>query len=259
MVIEWPRQAMRRPIVARHAGQVPNTNTHSPETRSSAARTGTTLWAHIFAALYEPFLWAGEHSTLRRLRSQQLSLAYGRTLEIGGGTGLNLVHYPADLDELIVVEPDSAMRARLRRAATDHNELPVHVLDGAAEQLPFADYSIDTVVSTLVLCTVDDPARALQEIARVLRPGGQLIIIEHVRDTRPAAAQRQDRLATPWRHFARGCRCNQDTEELIVASALVLDPVQRTSWRGMPGIVRPLIVGRATRAYAGDASHIDHS
>ena len=263
MVIEWPRQAMRRPTVARHARQVPNTSSRSPQTRSAAARTGTTPWARIFAAVYEPFLWAAERTTLRELRSQQLGHTQGQTLEIGAGTGLNLDHYPVDLDELLLVEPDPAMRAHLRRAASRERSRrrlpPVHVLDGAAEQLPFADDSIDTVVSTLVLCSVDDPPLALQEIVRVLRPGGQLIFIEHVRDTGPAAASWQDRLAPLWRRFARGCRCNQDTEELIVASALVLDSVRRTSWRGMPGIVRPLIVGRATRAYAGDASHIDHS
>lgn len=253
---------MRHPTGAVHPDQVSNA-TAPPEMRSSAAQTGRTPWARIFAALYEPFLWAGERSTLRRLRSLQLSHAYGRTLEIGAGTGLNLDHYPVDLDELLLVEPDPAMRAQLRRAVSREGSKrrlpPVQVLDGAAEQLPFADGSIDTVVSTLVLCSVDDPPLALQEIVRVLRPGGQLIFIEHVRDTGPAAASWQDRLAPLWRRFARGCRCNQDTEELIVASALVLDPVQHRSWRGMPGIVRPLIVGRATRAYTGDASHIDHS
>lgn len=250
-VARWPEPAMPGPTAAGHAGQVPNAIAHPREARSSAARTGSTPWARIFAALYEPFLWTGERTTLRRLRNLQLSRAYGRTLEIGAGTGLNLVHYPADLDELVLVEPDASMRAHLARAVASSDLPLVQVLDGAAEQLPFPDGSLDTVISTLVLCTVDAPVLALREISRVLRPGGQLIFIEHVRSATPAAAHRQDLLARPWRQFARGCRCNQDTEQLISASGLVLGPVQRASWRGMPGIVRPLVVGRATRPPLG--------
>jgi len=115
----------------------------------------------------------------------------------------------------------------------------------ASGMLPFADGSVDTVVSTFVLCTVDAPDLALREIGRILRPDGQLLFIEHVRSDSPTLAAWQDRLARPWRRFARGCRCNRATDMLIVASGLELHEVRATTWHGMPPIVRPLIAGRA--------------
>jgi len=111
--------------------------------------------------------------------------------------------------------------------------------------LPFDDATIDTVVSTLVLCTVDAPDVALREIARVLRPDGQLLFIEHVRSDSPLLARWQDRLARPWRLFGEGCRCNRATLELMDACGFRLD-AHSAKWRAMPPIIRPLVVGRAT-------------
>jgi ubiquinone/menaquinone biosynthesis C-methylase UbiE len=165
-------------------------------------------------------------------------------VEIGGGTGLNLAHYPAAVDDLVVVEPDPPMRARLEQRLLPRGRTARRV-DAPAERLPFDDDSVDTVVSTLVLCTVDAPERALREIVRVLRPDGQLLFIEHVRSDSPWLAAWQDRLATPWRRFARGCRCNRATVELIAASGMTLDGVHESSWHAMPPIVRPLVAGRA--------------
>ena len=172
--------------------------------------------------------------------------AYGCTLEIGSGTGLNLRHYPDDLDELVLLEPDATMRPRLERRL-ERGGRAARVVDGSAERLPLADQSVDTVVSTLVLCTVDAPDLALQEIMRVLRPGGQLLFLEHVRSESPTLAYWQDRLAAPWRRFARGCRCNRATAALIAACGLEPEPVSAASWNGMPPIVRPLIAGRAQK------------
>lgn len=119
------------------------------------------------------------------------------------------------------------------------------MLGAPAERLPFDDGSIDTVVSTLVLCTVDAPDLALREVARVLRPDGQLLFIEHVRSDAARLAAWQDRLAGPWQRFAEGCRCNRATVELIKACDLEVDELREASWRGMPAIVRPLVAGRA--------------
>jgi SAM-dependent methyltransferase len=208
-----------------------------PSERSSA-------WARASAVIYDPFLWAGERAGVRSLRNELLDKARGRTVEIGPGTGLNLPHYPDDLDELVLVEPDPAMRSRLDKKLRNSRRR-ARLVDAPAEQLPFADASVDTVVSTFVLCTVDAPDLALREIARVLRPDGQLLFIEHVRSESPWLARWQDRLARPWRRFGRGCRCNRATAELIVTCGLGLDEVHEASWRAMPPIVRPLVVGRA--------------
>lgn len=201
-------------------------------------------WARTFAAVYDPFLWVSERAGLRAQRQDLLTRAQGTTVEIGGGTGLNLPHYPHDLDQLVLTEPDPAMRARLdmRLRRTGRS---ARLVDSPAEQLPFGDRSVDTVVSTFVLCTVDAPDRVLTEIARVLRPDGQLLFIEHVRSESPILARWQDRLAQPWRRFACGCRCNRATAELIATCGLELDDVHTASWHGMPPIVRPLIAGRA--------------
>jgi ubiquinone/menaquinone biosynthesis C-methylase UbiE len=218
----------------------------------------TQPWARAFARLYDPFLWLGERAGLRDRRAALLGQAAGRTIEIGAGTGLNLPHYPDGLDDLALVEPDPAMRRRLAaRCARDSR--PLWTVDAPAERLPFPDESVDTVVSTFVLCTVDAPDLALNEIARVLNPGGQLLFIEHVRSNSPRLARWQDRLATSWRRFARGCRCNRATSELMTACGFDLEEVHETAWRAMPPIVRPLIIGRAHKAAAVTAKGLAHT
>jgi SAM-dependent methyltransferase len=207
--------------------------------------SGDSTWARTFALLYDPFVWVGERAGLRAHRKALLSHAVGRTLEVGSGTGLNLPHYPDDIDELIVAEPDAAMRSCLEKRLSRGGP-GTRLVNAPAERLPFADGSVDTVVSTLVLCTVDAPDVALREIVRVLRPGGQLLFLEHVRSESPTLACWQDRLARPWHRFARGCRCNRATAELIVACGLELEQTCEASWHGVPPIVRPLIIGRAT-------------
>ncbi|HET6449281.1 MAG TPA: class I SAM-dependent methyltransferase [Conexibacter sp.] len=202
------------------------------------------LWGRAFAVLYDPVVWVGERVGMRARRQQLLRDARGRTVELGSGTGLNLPHYPDDLDELILTEPDAAMGARLERRLRRSGRA-ARVLSASAERLPFEDGSVDTVVSTLVLCTVDAPDLALREIARVLRPDGQLLFIEHVRSEQARLAAWQDRLAGPWQRFAEGCRCNRPTVETITACDLEVDQLREGSWRGMPAIVRPLVAGRA--------------
>src|SRR3954463_13145186 len=136
----------RRPIVA---GMTTTTIHATPPVRSGG-------WGRVFAAVYNPSLWAGELAGMRSRRRDLLALARGRTLELGGGTGLNLPHYPEDLDELILAEPAAPMRKRLEKAV-DRSARTATILDTVAERLPVDDGSVDTVVSTLVLCTVDDP------------------------------------------------------------------------------------------------------
>jgi SAM-dependent methyltransferase len=209
----------------------------------------SSAWAWAFAVLYDPLLRIGERAEVRADREDLLRGARGCTVEIGGGTGLNLPFYPDDVDELVLTEPDAAMRSRLATTMRQRGRR-ARLVDAAAQHLPFADESVDTVVSTFVLCTVDAPDLALREMARVLRPDGQLLFIEHVRSDSPRLARWQDRLVGPWRRLARGCRCNRATGQLIATCGFELDHVRDASWRGMPPILRPLIIGGAHKAAA---------
>src|SRR5262249_11047048 len=141
-------------------------------------------------------------------RADLLAHACGRVLEIGAGTGFNAEHYREAVEELVITEPSPAMlrRAERRAGATGRS---VRALRASGERLPFEDASFDTVVSTFVLCSVDDEARTLAEIRRVLRPGGTFLFIEHVRSDEPRLARWQDRLERPWGVVALGCHPNR--------------------------------------------------
>jgi ubiquinone/menaquinone biosynthesis C-methylase UbiE len=204
-----------------------------------------TLLSRLGAAIYDPFLALGERRGMRERRHRLLRKATGTVLEIGAGTGLNLAHYPADLDALVLTEPVDPMARRLE-SRLRRSGVRAKVMRTGAEAVPVEAGSIDTVISTMVLCTVPDPEAALAEIARVLRPGGRLLFCEHVSAGSPRRARWQHRLARPWAAFAEGCRCNQDTLGMI-ERVLKIERLERDEWRGMPGLVRPLIVGEAAR------------
>jgi ubiquinone/menaquinone biosynthesis C-methylase UbiE len=198
---------------------------------------------HLMARVYDGTLALGERRGMRDRRAALLAQADGQVLEIGAGTGLNVPHYPAAA-ELTLTEPIAPMRARLEQRLSAAGRRAA-VVDARAEALPFADDSFDVVVSTLVLCTVDDPDDALREIRRVLRPAGRFLFIEHVRAVGGARGWMQDRLAGPWAAFAGGCRCNRGTSAMI--DRHLPHTAQRAeTWHGMPGLVRPLTVGAAT-------------
>ena len=200
-------------------------------------------WQRLSAVLYDPFFWLAERAGLAARRRALVQQASGRVLEIGAGTGLNLRHY-ADDAELVLSEPDAAMADRLRRRVAERRR-PATVVLAPAEALPFADGEFDTVVSTLVLCTVPDQAAALREIRRVLRPGGQLLFMEHIRSESPRWARWQDRLNTPWRAFAEGCNCNRPTLDALDAGPLALRDVERGVIPAMVPLIRPLATGSA--------------
>jgi ubiquinone/menaquinone biosynthesis C-methylase UbiE len=213
-----------------------------------AALHGDGLWARAGAVLYEPFLRRGERLVMRDRRAELVGQARGRVVEIGAGTGLNIPHYPPAAEEVILTEPVPAMFRRVRARAAGH--APMRVVQAGAEALPVEDGSVDTVVSTLVLCTVAEVDSVLAEIVRVLRPGGRLLFCEHVRATEEKLARRQSRYAGPWAVFAQGCRCDRDTLELLT-QRFDIDWVTDARWRGMPSVVRPLVVGAATTRPAG--------
>ncbi len=201
-------------------------------------------WGRAFAALYDRGLKATEEGGLRQMRRELLAQASGRTIDLGAGTGVNLDLYPEAVSELVMAEPDPHMLRQLRAKAAGRGG--VEISAASAEELPFADDSFDTAVLTLVLCTVPNPAAALSEAARVLKPGGKLLFIEHVRASEADLAGWQDRFEKPWRFLADGCHCNRDTVALIEDSPLELERVERGHLPKAPPIVRPLVRGSAT-------------
>jgi ubiquinone/menaquinone biosynthesis C-methylase UbiE len=211
---------------------------------AATIRPTMSLWGRMFAAGYDTFQANMERNFLGRIRAEMLAGATGRVVEIGAGTGANLQHYPRSIDEVVCTEPEEPMARRLSRKA-EQSDLNVTVVHAPAEQLPFEDDSFDTAVATLVLCTVSDPARSLAEIHRVLRPGGRLIFVEHVRSPEPGLAKWQDRLHPLWVRFGHGCHCNRPTLESIAASPLRLESHRRGRIPKAPPIVRPLLTGVA--------------
>jgi ubiquinone/menaquinone biosynthesis C-methylase UbiE len=201
-------------------------------------------WGRAFAALYDRGLKATEESGLREMRRELLIGAGGRVLELGAGTGVNLELYPEAVEDLVMIEPDPFMAKQLR-AKLAESPRTATVIEASAERLPFEDASFDTAVAMLVLCTIPDPAAALTEAARVLKPGGRLLFVEHVRAEDAGLARWQDRLEKPWRFLGDGCHCNRDTIATISDSQFELAEVQHGRLPKAPPIVSPLVRGSA--------------
>src|ERR1700756_559203 len=195
----------------------------------------------FFAATYDRMSRKTEDAGLRDMRHGLLAGAGGSVLEIGGGTGANLAHYNGRIESLVITEPEPAMFRRLQSKARDQAPL-AKILRAPAEDLPFEDDTFDTVVSTLVLCGVDDQSRSLREMRRVLRPGGQLLFLEHVRSDDPALARFQDRMN--WlNRLVVDCDCNRPTLTGMEAAGFTISRLEQTTLPKAPKFVRPLIAG----------------
>lgn len=204
------------------------------------------LYGRLFARFYDRGIAASEKGGLAVRRATLLAGACGRVLELGAGTGLNLGHYPPDVRELVLTEPEEPMLRRLApRAATSTPR--ASVVCAAAEQLPFAGASFDTVVCTLTLCTVHDVPATLAEVRRVLVPGGRLLFLEHVRAESERDARMQDRITPLWRRIGHGCHPNRATVAAIEDAAFVLEHVERGSFPQAPRLVEPLATGVAVK------------
>jgi ubiquinone/menaquinone biosynthesis C-methylase UbiE len=202
------------------------------------------LYGRIFAAGYDRAFDAVERAGLSDMRARLLTGARGRTLELGAGTGLNLRHYPGDGITLVLTEPEEPMARRLERRVHDVRS-GASVVRASADCLPFGDGSIDTVVSTLVLCTVPDQRAALREIRRVLSAEGTMLFLEHVRSDDPRVTRRQDRLQPLWVRVGHGCHCNRDTLAAIRRAGFDIEAVEHGHLPNAPAFIRPLIIGRA--------------
>jgi len=206
-------------------------------------RTGR--WERVMMrTLYDPFFWLAERIGMAGRRASLLARAEGTVLEIGAGTGLNVPHWPESIDELVVTEPVATLIPRIERRLRGHGR-PARVVAASAERLPLTENSVDTIVSTMVLCSVDDVGRALSEARRVLRPGGRILFIEHVRADGGWRERAQDLVHRAWRAFGGGCNCNRPTLDLIRGAGFTLEDVEYGRWRGMPFCVKPLVIGSA--------------
>jgi ubiquinone/menaquinone biosynthesis C-methylase UbiE len=202
------------------------------------------LRSRFFAFTYDRFSRGSEKAGLAVMRRNLIAGARGDVLEIGSGTGANLGYYGTGVASLTVTEPERPMLKRLERKAREQNSHAT-VLRAPAEDLPFEDASFDTVVSTLVLCGVDDQPRVVRELRRVLRPGGRLIFMEHVRSDDPRVAEKQDRM-DPVNRFVMCCDCNRPTLDTIRSGGFEVTELQQTELPKAPPFVRPLIIGTAT-------------
>ena len=203
-----------------------------------------TLRATFFALTYDRQMAKTEKAGLRAFREGLLAAATGHVLEIGGGTGANLPYYGLAVESLTMTEPQPPMLRRLEGKVSEQAPA-TKVLRAPAEDLPFDDGTFDVAVSTLVLCGVDDQPRALRELRRVLRPGGRLLFIEHVRSGDPGTARLQDRMN--WlNRLVVCCDCNRPTLGSIQDAGFTIRQVEHTALPKAPKFVSPAVIGCAT-------------
>lgn len=200
----------------------------------------------LSARLYDTVLATAERRALRDWRRQLITGVGGTVLEIGAGTGANLPAYGRQVERLLLLEPDPTMRRRVRGRAAAAGRGDALVMAGSAARLPLRDASVDAVVSTLVLCSVGPPERALAEIRRVLRPDGELHLIEHVA-AEPGTRVRgvQQALSPVWSRVAGGCSLIRPTRELLASAGFDVTAVHQDVLPVPVPFVRPVIRGTA--------------
>ncbi|HTU14514.1 MAG TPA: methyltransferase domain-containing protein [Solirubrobacterales bacterium] len=203
----------------------------------------------LFARFYTR-LSAVMEPEIGEYRSELTEGLAGRVLEVGAGNGMNFSHYGGGVDEVVAIEPEPYLRERAIEAAEAATPR-ISVIEASATALPFDDDSFDTVVFCLVLCSIDDPAKALSEARRVLKPGGSMRFLEHVRSSKPAKARFQSFLDRSgiWPRMAGGCTCSRDTVAAIRSAGFEI-----TDLKGMPigprwSHTNPHVAGRAESPY----------
>jgi ubiquinone/menaquinone biosynthesis C-methylase UbiE len=171
------------------------------------------VWAtHVLPHLIEK---AGRSHAILEARRRWIPRAHGEVLEIGVGSGLNLAFYDPDrVRKLTAIDPSSPLLERASARVRDAR-VPIELVRGSAEALPFADHSFDSIVMTYTLCSIDDPLRALAELRRVLRPDGELLFVEHGLAREESTRRWQRRLTPLWKRVAGGCHLDRDTGAML--------------------------------------------
>jgi len=202
-----------------------------------------------YAAAYLRVAAKAEARGVAEHRRELLADLAGVVCEVGAGPGLNFAHYPATVTRVVAVEPEPTLREHAAAAARAA-AVPIEVRAGTADALPVQDASCDAVVLSLVMCTVPDPAVALAEVRRVVRPGGEVRFYEHVRSAHHVVAVAEDLLAPLWARFAGGCHPNRDAVGALTAAGFDLSVVRRFGFspqRGVPPTAHVLGRGRRSR------------
>lgn len=201
------------------------------------------------AAVYDRMMQKTESACLAAWRGELLRRATGEVLEVGAGTGANVPYYTdATVQRVRLAEPDPHMRGYLEARARRARGVRFEIADHEAERLPYEDAAFDTVVSTLVLCSVADLRTSLAEIHRVLKPGGRFLFIEHVAAAPGSERRRwQGRIEPLWVVMAGNCHLTRMTEAAIEAAGFCIDAVERESLRKALPWVRPTVRGVAVK------------
>jgi SAM-dependent methyltransferase len=202
------------------------------------------IFARVFARVGPTMDAQGASSTAGALPA---GLA-GRVLEVGAGNGLNVAHYPPAVTELLAVEPEPYLRA-LAETAAQQAAIPIRVVDGTADALPSPDVGLDAAVASLVLCSVPDQARALAELRRVLRLGGELRFFEHIQADTSGLARTQRLADIIWPTLVGGCHTSRDTLTAITTTGFQLtsSPPVPVSRQPLPSPAAPHVLGIARR------------
>ncbi|MCK4691535.1 MAG: methyltransferase domain-containing protein [Desulfuromonadales bacterium] len=205
------------------------------------------VYSWLMAKGYDLAMYKTEQRCLQKWRSELLLRATGELLEIGAGTGVNLPHYPTHLKRLTLSEPDRHMRLKLQKKLSTEQQHPTRIAAWGAEQIGLPDQSVDTIVSTLVLCSVNDQQQALKELHRLLRPGGQLLFLEHVIARNPGTVRWQKLCEPFWSCCSGNCRLTRDTAGAIEAAGLQIERLTEDDMTPAPTIIKRTIRGVARK------------
>jgi ubiquinone/menaquinone biosynthesis C-methylase UbiE len=202
----------------------------------------------IFARFYGLISTGAEKAGAAEHRRDALAGLGGRVIEVGAGNGLNFAHYPHEVTEVVAVEPEPYLRQRATEAAAQA-PVSVSVVEGDSDHLPVDDEGFDAAVASLVLCSVPDQARAVRELYRVVRPGGELRFYEHIRADIPERARLQDRVDRIWSLLGGGCHPNRDTVSTIERGGFEVERQQRFLFQPcfIARPVAPHVIGLARR------------